>query len=83
MQKVGRSISSRVRSKTENFTPVAPLVNIDHLRARAGLVGPVSVYCDWVEYPVNLLHCISVCWQYLRSDGIHLNNEFIQHVMLN
>jgi len=32
-----------VRTKTEKLTPVASLVSVHHLRAREGLVGPVSV----------------------------------------
>jgi len=46
-----------VNSKTENLAPVASLVGVHHLRSRAGLVGPVSVYCDWVGYHVYLWHC--------------------------
>jgi len=36
-------IIRNVRSKIETLTPVASQVNVHHLRARAGLVGQVSV----------------------------------------
>jgi len=41
VRKVGGSNPGLVKSKTEKLTPVA-LVSFRHLRARAGLVGPVS-----------------------------------------
>jgi len=34
------------KPKTEKLTPVAPLVNIYHFRARAGQLNLVSVLCD-------------------------------------
>jgi len=40
---VSRFIPGQVMSKTKKFTPVASLVNVHHLRARAGLPDPVSV----------------------------------------
>ena len=30
-----------------------------------GLVGPVSVYCDWVRWKVGSATCISV-WQHVK-----------------
>jgi len=36
-------ISSQIKSKTEKMTTVASLVSVHHLRARAGMVGPLSV----------------------------------------
>ena len=33
-------------------TPVATLQGAWRYRVRAGLVGPVSVYCDWVRLEV-------------------------------
>jgi len=43
--KYGRAVPSWVRSgqKLKKWTPVASMVHIHHWRARAGLVGPVSV----------------------------------------
>jgi len=41
--KVGGSNPGQVKSKTEKLAHVAPLVSVHHLRARAGLVGPVPV----------------------------------------
>jgi len=52
-----------VKSKTEKLAPVASLISVYHLRPRAGLVGPASVYSDWVGYHVYLRHGTSVCWQ--------------------
>jgi len=43
IRKVSGSNPSWVKSKTEKLSPVASLVSIYHLRARTGLVGPVSV----------------------------------------
>ena len=34
-------------------------------RVRLGLVGPVSVYCDWVKWKVSSATCISV-WQHVQ-----------------
>jgi len=39
------------------------LVSIHYLRARSGLIGPMSLKSDWVGYNVNLGHGTSVCWQ--------------------
>jgi len=39
----GAQIVMILRSKTEKLTPVASLVNIHHIRARTGLIGPVTV----------------------------------------
>jgi len=41
--KVGVRIPGRVKSKTEKLAPAASLVSVHHLRARAELIGPVSV----------------------------------------
>jgi len=35
--------------------------------ARAGLVIPVSVQCDWVGYHVYLWYGTSVCWHKLET----------------
>ena len=42
-------------------TPVAPGV----IRSALGLVGPVSVYCDWVRWKVGSATSISV-WQHVK-----------------
>jgi len=54
--KVGGSIPGWVKSKTK-FKPVASLVNVHHLRSRAGLVWPVqvSVECDWVGFIFSMV----------------------------
>jgi len=40
--------SSFYETLTEKCIPVDSLVNVHQLRARAGLVFPVSVSCAWV-----------------------------------
>jgi len=40
---VSGMIVGQVKSKTEKLTPVASLLNIHHLKPRAGVVGPISV----------------------------------------
>jgi len=43
VRNVGGSKLGWVNSKTENLAPAAFLVSVDLLRARAGLVDPMSV----------------------------------------
>jgi len=53
---VSGSNPSHVKSTTENLTPVVSLVNVHHLRARAGLVSQVSLQSNLVGYHVNMQH---------------------------
>jgi len=40
--RLGGLVGKRSKSKTEKLTPVASLVSVHHLRARAELADPVS-----------------------------------------
>jgi len=50
--------SERGDSMVWSLTPVASLVSVHQVRARVRLVGPESVYCDWVgiSYVARILH---------------------------
>jgi len=52
VRKFGSLNPGQVKSKIEKLTPVASPVNIHHLRARPGQVGPVT---EW-GYHVHLRH---------------------------
>ena len=46
-------------------TPVAALLGAWRYRSALGLVGPVSVYCDWVRWKVGSATSVSV-WQHVN-----------------
>ena len=46
-------------------TPVATLPGAWRYRSALGLVGPVSVYCDWVRWKIGSASSISV-WQHVK-----------------
>jgi len=42
VRKIAGSNPGRVKSETEQITPISSLISVYHLRSRAGLVDPMS-----------------------------------------
>jgi len=61
------------------YCSVASLVSVHHLRPRTGLVGPVSVENDWVDWSIMFIcGMVLLCAGTLKSSLRVLTMEFQQ-----
>jgi len=74
--------------QVKDWKMVASLVSVHHLRPRAGLVVPVSVYSDWVGYragtlkPGLSLDQLQQIWQLLSYMAIQQNWQLLSYMAI-